>query len=127
MSASVIQLVVLDRNKFSLNSAPDQLQAQAAGMVEGYLTRISITEYYKEFFANGICSENPKACEWITETIIKNKAYVDGMIAQHSQNDPYWHQVNLYYLQMLGMTQGYDLRSVEDERFEGIFYHNVCI
>ena len=43
------------------------------------------------------------------------------MIAQHSQNDPYWHQVNLYYLQMLGMTQGYNLRYVEEDRFEGIF------
>jgi hypothetical protein len=96
-------------------SAPDQLQAQAAGLAEGYLTRTNIIENYKEFFANDICSSDPDACTWLKETFALNQAFVDGMIAQKAQTDPYWHQVNLYYLQMTGITQGYQLRSLTDK------------
>merc|ERR550532_275025 len=34
---------------------PNHVQARAAGIIEGYLTRNSISE----FFANGVCIENP--------------------------------------------------------------------
>ena len=99
-------------------SAPDQMQAQAAGIAEGYLTRISIIESYKEFYANDICAENPLLCQFVEETFVSNKLFVDAMIAQHFQTDPYWHQVNLYYLQMAGMTQGYQLKAQLEPRPE---------
>ena len=97
-------------------SAPDQLQAQAAGIAEGYLTRISIIESYKEFYANDVCAKNPLLCQFVEETFVSNKVFVDSMIAQHFQTDPYWHQVNLFYLQMAGMTQGYKLRAQLEPR-----------
>ena len=99
-------------------SAPDQMQAQAAGIAEGYLTRITIIESYKEFYANDICAEKPMLCQFVEETFKANKLFVDGMIAQHFQTDPYWHQVNLYYLQMAGMTQGYQLKAQLEPRPE---------
>ena len=54
-------------------SASDQLQAQAAGIAEGYLTRISIIESYKEFYTNDICSTEPLMCKWVEETMAANK------------------------------------------------------
>ena len=93
---------------------PDQLQAQAAGIAEGYLTRTSITESYHEFYTNDVCSTDPDMCHWIKATFEQNEAHVGGKIAQFSQTEPYWHQVNLYYLQMSGMGQGWQLKSDED-------------
>ena len=91
--------------------APDQLQAEAAGVAEGFLTRISIYESYKEFFAEDICLKNGKLCQQIEEWVTINEQIVGGKIAKFSQTDPYWHQVNLFYLQMEGMRKGYMLKS----------------
>ena len=66
-------------------SSPDELQAEAAGMAEGYLTYTSIVEFYKEFFMNGICSKKPLLCQWVHQRLKINQAWVDGMVAQHSQ------------------------------------------
>ena len=54
--------------EISTNQAfPDEVQAKAAGFAEGYLTRNSIHEYYKEFFAKDICKgeEGAKVCEYM--------------------------------------------------------------
>ena len=81
------------------------------------VTRISITEIYKEFYTNDICSTEPKLCDWIEETFIQNEALVGGKINLLAQNDPYWHQVNLFYLQMEGLKNGIKLRADEDPRY----------
>ena len=81
------------------------------------VTRISIIENYKEFYTNDICSTEPKLCDWIEETFIQNEALVGGKINQLAQNDPYWHQVNLFYLQMEGLKNGIKLRADEDPRY----------
>ena len=81
--------------------------------------RISIIESYKEFFANDICSDEPELCQWVEETLVTNEAFVSGKISQFSQTEPYWHQVNLFYLQMAGMTKGYKLKALEEPRAEG--------
>ena len=54
-------------------------------MAEGYLTYTSIVEFYKEFHLNGICSKKPLLCQWVHQRLKINQAWVDGMVAQHSQ------------------------------------------
>ena len=98
---------------------PDQLQAQAAGIAEGWLTRTSIVESYNEFYASGVCAEDPDLCDWINDEFTVNEALIGGKVAQLGQTDPYWHQVNLYYIQMSGMYQGWKLKSERDPRPEG--------
>ncbi len=105
-------------------SSPDQLQAQAAGLAEGYLTRTAIIENYKEFFGNDICASDPDACEWIKEAFRLNTMSVEGMISQKSQTDPYWHMVNLMYLQMNGVRQGYQMKALVHPR-DGNFHFKV--
>ena len=68
-----------------MSSFPDELQAEAAGLAEGYLTYTSIVEFYKEFHLNGICSKKPLLCQWVNQRLKLNQAWVDGMVAQHSQ------------------------------------------
>ena len=89
----------------------------AAGIAEGYLTRISIIEQYKEKFKNryGNCeyvhrSSDKEFCLWLRDRLLKNGGFVNQMIQEFSNTDPYWHQVNLLYLQMKGLKKGYQLR-----------------
>ena len=90
-------------------AAPDHLQAMAAGLAEGYLTRISIIELYKQHYkAYRYCSD--KFCYWLKDTFEKNRAFIEDKIEELSESDSYWHQVNLFYTQMEGMKRGYKLR-----------------
>ena len=59
----------------------------------------------------------PKFCDWVEEIFIQNEALVGGKINQLAQNDPYWHQVNLFYLQMEGLKNGLKLRADKDPRY----------
>ena len=94
---------------------PDQTQARAAGVLdffqlwlasnsagilEGYLTRNSINEYYKEFFANGLCLENPDFCDYMREQIDVNDLWVKKMVEARRDTEPFWHMVNMFYSQV---------------------------
>ena len=57
-----------------------------------------------------------KRSDWVEEIFIQNEALVGGKINLLAQNDPYWHQVNLFYLQMEGLKNGLKLRADEDPR-----------
>ena len=87
-----------------------------------FYNRISIIERFKESFTNGICSTEPKLCNWVEEIFVQNEALVGGKINQLAQNDPYWHQVNLFYLQMEGLKNGLKLRADEDPRYGSTGY-----
>ena len=82
-------------------------QAQAAGYLEGYLTKTYITEAYKEFFANDVCKTSPEKCRWIKDQFRQNQNWVND---QHfanfetGRNDPYWYQIALIESQMAGRT-----------------------
>ena len=89
----------------------------AAGIAEGYLTRISIIEQYKEKFRKNYAncdhvyrSSDQEFCLWLRDRLMKNGGFVNQMIQEFSNTDPYWHQVNLLYLQMKGLKKGYQLR-----------------
>ena len=71
-----------------------------AGIVEGYLTRNTISEYYKEFFANGVCLENPDFCAYMRKQIDVNERWTGEMVEEKEEEDPYWHMVNLFYSQV---------------------------
>ena len=70
-----------------------------AGIIEGYLTRNSISEYYKEFFANGLCLENPDFCAYMQKQIDINEAWLGKMIKEKDEEEPYWHMISLFYSQ----------------------------
>ena len=120
---------------------PDHVQARAAGkqtailfltfrlagIVEGYLTRNTISEYYKEFFANGVCLENPDFCAYMRKQIDVNERWIGEMVEEKEEEDPYWHMVNLFYsqvrnqnilkhkFQMDGITEGWKIKTEKQE------------
>merc|ERR1719342_123597 len=59
---------------------PDHVQARAAGIVEGYLTRNSISAYYNEFFASGLCLQNHEFCAYMRKQIDINELWLGEMI-----------------------------------------------
>ena len=100
-----------------------------AGIVEGYLTRNTISEYYKEFFANGVCLENPDFCAYMRKQIDVNERWIGEMVEEKEEEDPYWHMVNLFYsqvrnqkknilkhkFQMDGITEGWKIKTEKQE------------
>ena len=70
------------------------------GIVEGYLTRNSISAYYNEFFANGLCLQNPEFCAYMQKQIDINELWLGEMIKEKKEKDPYWHMVSLFYSQV---------------------------
>ena len=96
---------------------PDDLQAKAAGFAEGYLTRNTIYEYYKEFYANDICNdkEGSKVCQYMKDQIMVNDLWIRENIESKAQVDPFWHMVRLFYQQMEGMMDGWITKTLEQQ------------
>ena len=65
------------------------------------MTRNSISEYYKEFFANGVCLENPDFCAYMQKQIDMNELWLEEMIKEKEEEEPYWHMVRLFYSQVV--------------------------
>jgi len=96
---------------------PDDVQARAAGFAEGYLTRNSIHEYYKEFFTNDICKgeDGYKVCQFMKAQIKANDQWIKKSVQQKAYYDPFWHMVKLFYQQMEGITEGWINKSIKQE------------
>jgi len=88
------------------NSYPDDIQAYAAGMAEGYLTRDLIFYFYKNVIEH-YCDEKPVVCKYINKYIQQNRDWTNQNIAQFKASSDYWHQVNLVFQQTDGMLYGF--------------------
>eukprot|EP00092_Neocalanus_flemingeri_P103747 GFUD01132790.1.p1 GENE.GFUD01132790.1~~GFUD01132790.1.p1 ORF type:complete len:586 (+),score=132.83 GFUD01132790.1:1-1758(+) len=96
---------------------PDEVQAKAAGFAEGYLTRNSIYEYYKEFFTNDVCKgeDGLKVCQYMKDQIKVNDDWIKESVQQKAKNDSFWHMINLFYQQMEGITEGWINKTLKQE------------
>ena len=94
---------------------PDQVQAKAAGFAEGYLTRNTIHEYFKEFYTKDICAgeEGKEICEYFRKQILVNDVWIKEQVEKKAHVDPYWHMINMFYQQMDGMMEGWKLKTFE--------------
>ena len=70
---------------------PDEIQSQAAGMVEGYLTADFILMQWKNTLAN-YCSNNEEMCDKLNTFLYKNSIFLSTNI-EAKYVDPYWYQV----------------------------------
>lgn len=89
---------------------PDQIQAYAAGILEGALTWSNIYSHWSNTIQS-YCEENDDQqlfCTWLREFLTKNYATViDGVQNSKIQLDHYWHQVRLFYYQLEGIEFGF--------------------
>jgi hypothetical protein len=72
----------------------DMSQAFGAGYVESLLTYDLM---YKHWYntLHGFCETRQGLCRRVQDHLDKNLVWVNDMIANHSNTEPYWHQVRL--------------------------------
>ncbi|XP_050408121.1 putative phospholipase B-like 2 isoform X1 [Patella vulgata] len=86
----------------------DSAMAYAAGLVEGYLTKTLIEQFYFNTLATYCPYTLPWTpyCSQLNKYLISNLDWVRSMITDNPQ-DPYWYQVRLFYEQLAGLEDGY--------------------
>ncbi|KAL5017012.1 hypothetical protein ScPMuIL_006601 [Solemya velum] len=85
----------------------DEMQAYAAGLVEGYITKELIALHWINT-AQGYCPEPlTPYCQRLKNFLEKNLDWVNKKIEIYGANDTFWHQVDLVLVQISGITDGY--------------------
>ena len=83
------------------------MQATAAGIAEGYLTKDLIYYFWKNMIEH-YCDENPEVCKYVYKFVKLNWNWMQGRI---NNKTAYWHQTNLVVKQLDGIIQGYNKAS----------------
>lgn len=84
----------------------NQHQAYSAGLVEGSLTWMSIYAQWTNTI-EAFCDSNEKFCDWLREIVSSNYENVFKLAKEKQETDQYYHQVYLFYQQLLGLEAGF--------------------
>ncbi|XP_074636174.1 putative phospholipase B-like 2 [Acropora palmata] len=87
------------------SSFPDNVQASAAGMIEGSLTGELMHKAYQNTLA-GYCESDIDFCKKLGKFLGENLKWISAQIANNPE-DRYWYQVDLILRQFEGVKQGY--------------------
>jgi len=85
---------------------PDEIQAHAAGYLEGYVTSDLLHMHWTNTVV-GRCDGKKKLCDKIDAWVHANHRWVMRKVKHHKKTSPYWHQVGLFYAQMKSLAKGY--------------------
>ncbi|KAL0883265.1 hypothetical protein ABMA27_016686 [Loxostege sticticalis] len=90
------------------DSYPDEIQAYAAGIVEGALTW-SLIHTHLENTIRAKCDNKPleKQCNKLRDALDKSVDIWKSRAAEKGSVEPFWHQVSLYYVQISGIFTGW--------------------
>nr|CAD7576321.1 unnamed protein product [Timema californicum] len=89
----------------------DEVQAYSAGFLEGFTTADVIYMHWYNTM-NGFCEGRTETCRSVQDHLDKNRDWVDQMVVDYGDHQPYWHQasvgaVKLIYRQLDGLHAGY--------------------
>ncbi|CAH0715655.1 unnamed protein product, partial [Brenthis ino] len=89
-------------------SYPDEIQAYAAGIVEGALTWYLIHTHLENTI-RAKCEDQPleKQCDKLRDALDKSANIHKTYAAERSASDPFWHHVSLHYTQIGGIYTGW--------------------
>lgn len=90
-------------------SYPDEIQAYAAGIVEGALTWYLINTHLENTIkakCDGTALE--KQCNKLRDALDRSVDIWKSYAADRASVDPYWHHVSLYYTQINGIFTGWN-------------------
>ncbi|KAE9555852.1 hypothetical protein FO519_000937 [Halicephalobus sp. NKZ332] len=85
---------------------PSQLQAFAAGVAEGYLTKLQIHYHFRNT-VESLCKGQKAYCKKLYKYIQNNLDWVRQQVTSTPKTDLYWKHVNLTYTQLTGIFEGY--------------------
>ncbi|CAG4956200.1 unnamed protein product [Colias eurytheme] len=90
------------------SSYPDEVQAYAAGIVEGALTWYLIHTHLENTI-RAQCEDRPieKQCDKLRDALDKSANIWKTYAADRSATDPFWHHVSLHYTQIGGIFTGW--------------------
>jgi hypothetical protein len=107
------------------DSYADEVQAYAAGAVEGYLTYGLIHNHYVNTVGS-YCSQSSPFCSRLNDYLDKQDDWIRTNM--RTNNSDYWHQVLLVMSQLQGIEWGYNKVTGENEsyhiNFRGFMYAN---
>ncbi|KAK7087796.1 putative phospholipase B-like 2 isoform X2 [Littorina saxatilis] len=105
---------------YVLNSS---IQAYAAGLAEGYITRGLIDLHFQNTMT-GLCDGKSAQCQGVERFLRRNLDWVFKMV-EENPDDNYWYQVRLFYEQLRGIQDGFDVKpgriTMEVENVFGLF------
>ncbi|XP_045536388.1 putative phospholipase B-like lamina ancestor isoform X1 [Papilio machaon] len=84
----------------------DDIQAYAAGIVEGALTSYLIHTHLDNT-VRAVCGEHARQCDRVKDELDKSVNIWKSYAAEREATDPFWHHVSLYYTQISGMYTGW--------------------
>jgi hypothetical protein len=79
----------------------DVSQAFGAGFVESLLTYDVIYMHWYNTI-RGVCASKLALCQKVQNHLDKNLDWINDMIANYSNTQPYWHQVRLHFFNKYG-------------------------
>jgi len=79
----------------------DVSQAFGAGFVESLLTYDVIYMHWYNTI-RGVCASKLALCQKVQSHLDKNLDWINDMIANYSNTQPYWHQVRLHFFNKYG-------------------------
>ncbi|OXU28719.1 hypothetical protein TSAR_012956 [Trichomalopsis sarcophagae] len=85
---------------------PDDVQAYAAGLLEGSLTWQLIHHHWYNT-VRAACAPRASLCRKMRRYLRENAANARENAALLRYEDPYWHMVHLYYVQLDGLAEGW--------------------
>lgn len=85
---------------------PDDMQAYAAGMAEGYLTKDLIYDFWRNMIEHA-CDDKPQVCKYVKKYVAQNVDWTTVHAKKYKAASPYWHQVNLLIQQFEGLYSGF--------------------
>jgi len=91
---------------------PDEELAYMAGMLEANLTAPLIQMHWKNIMGS-YCTTASDYCTKLESFISQNSDFVAGQI-RSSAGSNYWHQVNLFNMQLAGLKDGYSKQGLDE-------------
>ncbi|KAL3073083.1 hypothetical protein niasHT_035359 [Heterodera trifolii] len=88
------------------SEAEPEMQAYAAGILEGTLTRHTL-ELHLMNVVYDYCTDYQTYCDKLKLYLKQNLEYVQERLAKAPADDPYWQGVKRVYLQMTGVWHGF--------------------
>lgn len=100
--------------KLSTNdSYANDIQAEAAGIAEGYATADHISMAFQNTM-QGYCDNEKEFCDKLKAFLKSNSDWLQQQIKDNPTSS-YWHQVSLIYKQLEGLHTGYSEKKVKPE------------
>ncbi|CAG9125532.1 unnamed protein product [Plutella xylostella] len=89
-------------------SYPDEIQAYAAGIVEGALTW-SLIHTHLDNTVRATCEgQREKQCDRLRDALEQSANTWKTYASEREDEDPFWHQITLYYTQIRGIKTGWE-------------------